>query len=129
MPSALRGRCRIVDVEEPRPEHFPIVMRKVLREAARDYGVRVERLPRLDRAVVDAMRDGFACKGLAHDLRDAAAHRRGHVAFVNGAQGAGISPVAPLPPPRQRAQREYAGTAVLHSHTRRCLALCQIVNH
>lgn len=128
MPSALRGRCRIVDVEEPRPEYFPIVMRKVLREAALDCGVRVERRPRLDRAVVDAMRDGFACNGLAHELRDAAAHRRGHVAFVNGAQRAGISPVAPMPPPRQRAPREYAGTAVLHSHTRRCFALCQIVD-
>ena len=60
MPSTLRSRLSVVEVEGPRAEHFDIVYRNVLREVAAEFGVAIEMLPRLDDAVVDAMRDGFA---------------------------------------------------------------------
>ncbi len=59
MPGTLRSRLRIVETRGPGPGHFDIVYRNVLRDAARDLGVRVAMLPPLAPEVVEAIRAGF----------------------------------------------------------------------
>ena len=77
MPSTLRSRLRIVETHGPAPEHFDVILHNILRDAARDLGVRVELLPSLHADILGALRNGFArsanMRVLARTVRDALA--------------------------------------------------------
>jgi hypothetical protein len=59
LPSALRSRFHIVELESPGAEHFDGILRQCLRDVARQFGVHPEMLPQLAPPVVDELRRAY----------------------------------------------------------------------